>query len=616
MRTPEDIGNGARPGVPMGTPGDVPDEMSDVEDRTSRVDPAFAAELPPLPVETGPGPLGPAPFITDIPLAGSPVDDLIGKHCGGYVIEALLGEGGMGKVYLANNPRLGKRAAIKVLLPMHSRSPHIVDRFLQEAKAAAQIDDPNIIDVLDASELEGGRAYLLMPYVEGLSLEDLCERMGPMPLEVAATILLQICAGLDAAHQHGIIHRDIKPHNILVGRRQHREHFVRIVDFGIAKLLDPHLAGKFRTHTKALMGTPGYMAPEQARGDRKVDSRADVYAVGVVAYRMLTGRRPYMEETLFALIQQQATDAPFPRPRELRPDLPADWDDAIMAALASDRDERLTSVRELALRLARGIPDGEQMLRMLAPQLAESPLPPHARTLDSFLDHDIARRTPSQLSEPRPVVERAGSAGSARPTWQLVLTSLILLLLGGLAGVGLRSGASSSEAPSLVASSAAPPPAALPSTGAPVSAPVAAPLPAADEPSPTAAVAAKPVEERKRSVNASSAKPPRSASAADPAPAASAAPAAPTAGSGRAAAGQLSREDSARLARLGIGVLVVKVQPWGLLTIDGVREGYAPKRKEMPAGRYVIHITTKSNRTEQVEVTVSPGKVTVIERNF
>jgi serine/threonine protein kinase len=627
----------------MGTPSDVPDELGAAEDRTSRVDPSFA-ELPPLPVETAQGALRlvPKPPTTAVSLDDDRADDLIGKHCGGYVIEALLGEGGMGKVYLANNPRLGKRAAVKVLQSKLSFRSDIVDRFLQEAWAAAHIDDPNIIDVLDANELGDGRAYLLMPYVEGVSLEDLCERKGLMTLEDAAPILLQICSGLDAAHQHGIIHRDIKPQNILVGKRRHREHFVRIVDFGIAKLLDPDLARKVETHSMAVMGTLGYMAPEQARGEKKIDSRADVYAVGVVAYRMLTGRRPYMDESLFGLIGNHATNAYFPRLRELRPDLPLEWDEAIMEALANNKAERLTSVRELALRLARGIPEGEQMLRMLAPQLSESPLPPHARTLGPYLDHDIARRSGGQ----RPPSEQLHhqEAGRARPrSWLLAAGALALLLVGGLVGLGLSSRSSPTAIPAgssaplvamapsaspapaqptAAASAEVPSPATVPGSPAAVSPALPAGSPAAlpettrPEISSTAPDPAPDPDEERSAAPARAASKERATPAAKTARTPSSPSSASAASGSRASGGQLPKDDAASLARLGLGVLVVKVQPWAILTINGAQEGYAPKRKEMPAGRYVIHIATKNSQSEIVEVDVNPGKVTTVERSY
>lgn len=668
MSTPRDI----RSEQGVGVPNETPVEMDDAEDRTSRVDAVLPVELPPLPVDTTPGLLRLVPRSATVtrPPTGAPVDELIGRRCGGYVIDALLGEGGMGKVYLATNPRMGKRAAVKVILPEHSKSPQTVDRFLQEAKAAAQIDDPNIIDLLDASELEDGRAYLLMPFVEGTSLEDLCERFVMLPLDVAASILFQICSGLDAAHQHGIIHRDIKPHNILVGPRQQREHFVRIVDFGIAKLLDPHLAGKFKTQTKALMGTPGYMAPEQAAGGRNIDARADVYAVGVVAYRMLTGRRPYTADSLYELIESQASDAPFPRPRELRPDIPAEWDDAIMAALVNKRDKRLATVRELALRFARGIPQGDQMLRALAPRLAETKLPPSAPTLAPFLDHDIARRAGSgrlQAAAPR---RRIGLAA-----WHLAALVCVTVGLGLVVGSQLRTADSppsdgtgnvaiaptaaqqSSNAPPSpaasppepaptpavagVQSTASTPSAPNPSTNAPVAtterssavpaevkaAPppppktTAAPEPATTSPAPSKelqqqsapkaperiAASPAPSDVRPRTAAATAAKP-RTATT-------SAATSASTPAAVPTSDGPISREDAARLAKLGIGMLIVNAKPWAQLSINGKLEGFTPKRKELPAGRYTIRLTN-NDRNEEVVITITPGKVSTVERSF
>ncbi len=659
MSTPRDI----RSEQGVGVPKETPVEMDDAEDRTSRVDAVLPVELPPLPVDTTPGHLRLVPRSTTVtrPPTGAPVDELIGRRCGGYVIDALLGEGGMGKVYLATNPRMGKRAAVKVILPEHSKSPQTVDRFLQEAKAAAQIDDPNNIDLLDASELEDGRAYLLMPFVEGTSLEELCERFVMLPLEVAASILFQICSGLDAAHQHGIIHRDIKPHNILVGPRQQREHFVRIVDFGIAKLLDPHLAGKFKTQTKALMGTPGYMAPEQAAGGRNIDARADVYAVGVVAYRMLTGRRPYTADSLYELIESQASDAPFPRPRELRPDIPAEWDDAIMAALANKRDRRLATVRELALRFARGIPQGEQMLRALAPRLAETRLPPSAPTLAPFLDHDVARRAGSERLSAAAPHRRIGLAA-----WQLVALVGITVGLGALVGGQLQiSGSPPSDdngrvaiAPAASQGGSNAPPAAAASTAEPAATPSAAstsPAPSASAPSPatndTATESAAPAGAEgpppSPAQTTAAQKPPTAAPAPSEEPqqpsppkAPERAPASPSSSDARSrtavapaakprtattpastpaaaptADGPLSREDAVRLAKLGIGMLIVNAKPWAQLSINGKLEGYTPKRKELPAGRYTIRLTN-NDRNEEVVITITPGKVSTVERSF
>jgi serine/threonine-protein kinase len=499
----------------------------------------------------------------------------MGRRCGGYVIEGLLGEGGMGKVYLASNSLMGKRVAVKVILPEHARHPLNVDRFMQEAKAAAQIDDPNIIDVLDASKLEDGCPYLVMPFVDGTSLEDLCGQMGPMPLDVAATILLQICGGLDAAHRHDIVHRDIKPHNILVGRRQQREYFVRIVDFGIAKLLDPHLAGKFKTQASSLMGTPGYMSPEQAKGDRNVDARADVYAVAVVAYRMLCGRRPYLDEGLYTLLEKHATDAPFPRPRALRPDIPVEWDEAIMAALANDRNKRIATARELAQRLARGLPGGEQMLRMLVPRLVESPLPPDARTLDPFLDHDIARRTASPRSQPH--LRRRCRAMSA-------FAGLAWFAFGGVAGTAgtLCGPRMSPEQPEIASSRPA-------SSGdpAPEGALGAAGVPGAAETPGTAGA-------------------PGTAAPAPP----------PLRQQPQHQTGTLANLPAAPSVPQPPGTILVNVSPWAYVSVDGKRVGITPYRGTFSPGKHRVSLTNASGGSKTLIVNVSSSRTSVLDETL
>lgn len=208
-----------------------------------------------------------------------------------------------------------------------------------------------------------------MPFIEGESLEALCQRSGPLPLNVAAAILLQVASGLDAVHERSIIHRDVKTQNILITPRHYRKYFAIIVDFGVAKLLGTILMGGFRTRTKAMVGTAGSMAPEQARGERDVDQRADIYSLATVFYRMLTGRPPYEDETLYALIEKQLLNAPFPRPRTLRPDIPKAWEDVILAALEIDREKRPRSMGEFARTIAGAITNGGEMLRVLAPKL-------------------------------------------------------------------------------------------------------------------------------------------------------------------------------------------------------------------------------------------------------
>jgi eukaryotic-like serine/threonine-protein kinase len=562
-------------------------EPGDINDHTTRMQPAFLMDLLPN--------LADAAVTPVTKQAPEVVDDMIGRQLGGHVIEALIGQGGMGQVYLARNRRMDHKAAVKVLLPEHSRNPRTVDRLFQEAKAAAAVDDPNIIDITGAGEFSDGRCYLVMPFIEGTSLAELCDRKPLMSLEVAATILLQICGGLDAAHRNGIIHRDIKPHNILVGPRQRREHFVKIADFGIAKLLDPHLAGQFRTHTRALMGTPGYMAPEQARGDRMIDARADVYATATVAYRMLTGRRPYEDEVLFALIEKQAINAPFPRPRELRPDIPAEWDHAIMDGLVNNRDKRMATIREFALRLAGGLPNGDQLLQLLVPQLAASPLPPTALTLDRYLDHDVDRRVAAQTGSSKSVGWRG-----YKSTLQVLGLVMASLLVGGVTGAAwVRSSlqTASPTSPPVIAAS----PLAVTAPFAPnsdrvppvVTAPVSPATAAGTLPANAAAVAPLPGLVATAAQDTPTAAAPNSSAAAPtvtPAPAATPESNAP-------------------------GVLKVVVLPWGAVWVNGKARGDSPATMTLPPGKHRVRISN-GHDTKTLDVVVLSSRSVVINETL
>ena len=336
----------------------------------------------------------------------------------------------MGAVYSARCDLLGKRAAVKVMLAEFTQSRDAVERFSREALAAARVSDLNIIDIYAADRFpEDGRMFIVMPLVEGGSLEALCQRMGPLPLDVTAAILMQVASGLDAVHAEAIVHRDIKAQNILVTPRFGRKYFVYIVDFGIAKLLDPHL--EHLTRTKSVVGTAGAMAPEQARGERDIDARADVYSVGVLLYRMLTGRLPYEDQSLFGVIEKQLARAPFPRPRQLRADIPQAWEDAILACLEPDRARRLGSMRELAKRIAKGLPSGETMLRILAPRLCiDAPRGSEGATLAGDLEASIAR----------------WSQAGRKPARRGVLVPVALTIAAGVAVGGLAFGLSAGGA--------------------------------------------------------------------------------------------------------------------------------------------------------------------------
>lgn len=211
-----------------------------------------------------------------------------------YLVTDLLGEGGMGKVYLARHVRLPQQAAIKVLRPEMVKDPAAVARFNREASNASRIDDENVARVYDFGEAAGGTVYLAMEYVAGISLRDLLDRDGPMDPHRAASIVEQIGRGLDAAHRLKIIHRDLKPDNILVIEGPDGRDRVKVVDFGIAKAFGAEEGNL--TKTGFVVGTPEFMSPEQLTG-RPLDARSDVFALGLVAYQCLTGALPFPGDT-------------------------------------------------------------------------------------------------------------------------------------------------------------------------------------------------------------------------------------------------------------------------------------------------------------------------------
>jgi eukaryotic-like serine/threonine-protein kinase len=299
--------------------------------------------------------------------------ELLGRRIAGYELDEVIGAGGMGAIYGATSQFVKKRAAVKVMLNEFTENSEVVGRFLQEAFVASAVDHPNVVEIWAADRFEEDRRmYILMPLIEGSSLETLCESVGPLGFDAAATIALQIAAGLDAVHKLGVVHRDIKPANILIAQKDGLKHFVKIVDFGVARLLAPHLVGIStgrRTRTNMVIGTAGSMAPEQAAGARDVDARADIYSWGVVMYLMLTGRPPHQGDSVWDLVERARTGAPFPRPRALRPDIPRAWEDVIMASLELYPNRRPSSMSEVATSIAKPLPNGELMLSTLARNL-------------------------------------------------------------------------------------------------------------------------------------------------------------------------------------------------------------------------------------------------------
>jgi serine/threonine-protein kinase len=282
-------------------------------------------------------------------------DDLAGREIAGrYRILTRIGQGGMGAVYRAEQISLKRIVAVKLLKSELSDDPALVRRFNTEAELAARLNHPNTVTLFDFGQDHDGTLFIAMEHVEGTSLRELILRHGPVELPRALAIAEQVCASLADAHTHGIVHRDMKPDNVMLTERGRQRDIVRVLDFGIAKLRDERgdVTAMPVTQAGDLLGTPQYMAPEQIRGEQ-VDGRTDVYAMGAVLYEMVTGRLPFEGPTVMAILGKHLTDRPEP-PSQRRPDLglPTALDQLIMAALAKAPEQRPASMDEMVSRIA------------------------------------------------------------------------------------------------------------------------------------------------------------------------------------------------------------------------------------------------------------------------
>ena len=269
---------------------------------------------------------------------------------GRYRIIELIGEGGMGKVYMAEHVEIGKRVALKVLHASYSRMPDLVERFRREARAASKIGHPNIVDVTDSGATADGSVYFVMEYLEGVELGSVIEREGALDVARALRISGQICRALSAAHREGIIHRDLKPENIFLITRGGEADIVKVLDFGIAKTTEAEAARERRLTSPGMaMGTPEYMAPEQAAG-RAADARTDIYSLGAIMYEMCTGLPPYSGENFMEILTKKATQDP-PVPITVRTDLPLQVSQLIASAMARDPVDRPQSMDGLEYEL-------------------------------------------------------------------------------------------------------------------------------------------------------------------------------------------------------------------------------------------------------------------------
>ncbi len=261
------------------------------------------------------------------------------RQVGRYLIQSRLGRGGMATVFRAHDPQIGRSVAIKFLHASLAEDEECHARFLREARAAGGLQHPNIVVVHDVGEI-AGRPYMAMELIDGMPLAELLEKTKQLPLRDAVVIALQLARALDYAHTRGIVHRDIKPGNIMLLADQKT---VKVTDFGIAHMDD---GGLQRTQVGAVLGTPQYMSPEQTRGD-KLDGRSDLFSAGIVLYQMLAGERPFRGDSLVAVATKIANEHPMPL-TQLRPDVPAALRRIVDRCLAKAPAQRFASGRELA----------------------------------------------------------------------------------------------------------------------------------------------------------------------------------------------------------------------------------------------------------------------------
>jgi serine/threonine protein kinase len=301
-----------------------------------------------------------------------------GTTLGGYRIIDLIGRGGIGHVYLAEYLRLGRRVALKKLRSQYNSRPEMVSRFFSEARAANHIAHENIVEITDFIEDEKHGSYLIMELLNGRDLDEVLANEGSVPIKRTLHILAQVASALAAAHDVGIVHRDLKPENIFLIERGGDRDFVKLVDFGVAKLTGT--TGEQSGHTTAsggIVGTPAYMSPEQAVG-RDVDLRTDVYAFGVILFELMTGRLPFDGKTLGELIVQHTT-VTAPRASSM-PDLPQpippELDDLADRCLRKERSERPANMRDVLAALKIAAEDSAPSLEL--PEILP-PIPAHER---------------------------------------------------------------------------------------------------------------------------------------------------------------------------------------------------------------------------------------------
>lgn len=351
---------------------------------------------------------------------------------GKYRIERVLGVGGMGAVVAAANLALGSRVALKIMLPELADSPEFAARFIREARAAASITGEHVVRVFDVSKMDDGTLYMVMELLDGQDLHTVLKARGPLPIDEAVGWLLEACDALAEAHAHGIVHRDLKPSNLFIVEQSGAKGALKVLDFGISKLTGLQAVndgGPTLTTADSMLGSPYYMSPEQIRNAKTVDARADLWSLGVILHKMLTGFLPFESDSMGEHLSMIAADPPAPL-RLRRPDAPAELEAIVLRCLEKDASLRFQSIAQLAAALAPFAPPASQKLldhitALLGPVALAAGSPRATSTPPPPVNRDDPTVTNATSSRPtqrvRPAPPRGRAAAFAASTLVLAV---------------------------------------------------------------------------------------------------------------------------------------------------------------------------------------------------
>ncbi|WP_244225093.1 serine/threonine-protein kinase, partial [Corallococcus sicarius] len=380
-------------------------------------------------------------------------DPLIGLKLGEYELRSRIGVGGMGLVYDGIQPLIGKRVAVKVLRPELAHSSEQVARLLAEARAVNAIRHRGIIDIFGFGQLPDGRQYIVMEYLDGQPLDAILSEKGRLPVMEALALLEEVLAALGAAHGAGVVHRDLKPSNIFLVRQPDGSRYVKLLDFGLAKRGEGPTGRTAQTRTDMVVGTPEYMAPEQARG-QSVGPMTDLYAMGVVTFEMVTGRLPFIGSSPVDLLMKHVEARP-PRPSEFVSDLPPAVDAFILQMLTKDPETRPNSadaLRQHLVKLRRTLRATRTNPTAVAPTEESAPKPRPAVVSDAD-----ARRPTTEVPAPFPPDTMVPQEESRSPRRFIPVAIGAAVLLTAVGVVMATRGPAETPPPAVVATPAPPP---------------------------------------------------------------------------------------------------------------------------------------------------------------